>query len=527
MKTTSWRPIVTIVVLVAAVICIMPTLQMIAKKLEEPTLWPKKQINLGLDLQGGMHLVLEVDTDKAVENTVNRAFGEIRGFARKNRIRIHGLRQTAPTSIQISLKSNETIDKDKGLFADEFRDYAITDAVVDGQPVINMVFKDEEAARVKKLAAEKALMKIRNRVDEYGAREPDIRPQGEKRILVQLPGVIDEDKARKEIGRTGNLEFKLVDDVHDVREALKGNPPPGSQILYYRKDDPERAGRPVLLKKETLLTGDYLSEARVKFDPSNGQPYVAIKFNTKGSRIFARITEQNTGKQLAIVLDSEVYSAPVIKNKIVGEGMITGNFTDDSAKSLALILREAFPTPVKILYEKTVGPSLGEDSIRKGLISMLIGGALVILFMMIYYRGAGVIANVALIINIVLIAGGLAAFNATLTLPGIAGIILTIGMAVDANVLIFERIREELRLGKTALAAVDAGFERATLTILDANVTTLIAALVLFQFGSGPVKGFAVTLSLGVVSSLFTALILSRAIFEFFLVQRRVKRVSI
>ncbi len=527
MKTTSWRPIVVIVVLVAAIICIMPTLQMIVKKLEEPTLWPKKQINLGLDLQGGMHLVLEVDTDKAVENTVNRAFGEVRGFARKNRIRINGLRQTTPTSFQISLKANEPIDKDKGLFADEFRDYAVTDAVVDGQPVINMTFKDEEAARVKKLAAEKALMKIRNRVDEYGAREPDIRPQGEKRILVQLPGVIDEEKARKEIGRTGNLEFKLVDDIHDMREALKGKLPPGSQILYYRKDDPERAGRPVLLKKETLLTGDYLSEARVRFDPSNGLPYVAIKFNTKGSRIFARITEQNTGKQLAIVLDNEVYSAPVIQNKIVGEGMITGNFTDDSAKNLALILREAFPTPVKILYEKTVGPSLGEDSIRKGLISMLIGGALVILFMLIYYRGAGVIANMALIVNIILIAGGLAAFNATLTLPGIAGIILTIGMAVDANVLIFERIREELRLGKTALAAVDAGFERASLTILDANVTTLIAALILFQFGSGPVKGFAVTLSLGVISSLFTALILSRAIFEFFLVQRRVKRLSI
>lgn len=527
MKTTSWRPIVVLVVLVAAVICIMPTIQMITKKLEEPTLWPKKQINLGLDLQGGMHLVLEVDTDKAVENTVNRAFGEIRGFARKNRIRIQGLRQTGPTAIQINLKSDEAIDKDKGLFADEFRDYTVTDAVVDGQPVINMVFKDEEAARVKKLAAEKALMKIRNRVDEYGAREPDIRPQGEKRILVQLPGVIDEEKARNEIGRTGNLEFKLVDDFHDVREALKGNPPPGSQILYYRKDDPERAGRPVLLKKETLLTGDYLSEARVKFDPSNGLPYVSIKFNTKGSRIFARITEQNTGKQLAIVLDNEVYSAPVIQNKIVGEGMITGNFTDESAKSLALILREAFPTPVKILYEKTVGPSLGDDSIRKGLISMLIGGALVIAFMLIYYRGAGIIANIALIINIVLIAGGLAAFNATLTLPGIAGIILTIGMAVDANVLIFERIREELRLGKTALAAVDAGFDRASLTILDANVTTLIAALVLFQFGSGPVKGFAVTLSLGVVSSLFTALILSRAVFEFFLVQRRVKRLSI
>jgi preprotein translocase subunit SecD len=230
---------------------------------------------------------------------------------------------------------------------------------------------------------------------------------------------------------------------------------------------------------------------------------------------------------LAIVLDGEVYSAPTIQSKIVGSGRITGNYTDESAKSLALILREAFPTPVKILYEKTVGPSLGEDSIRKGLVSMLIGGALVVLFMLVYYKGSGVIANVALMVNIVLIAGGLAAFSATLTLPGIAGIILTIGMAVDANVLIFERIKEELRLGKTALAAVDSGYERASLTILDANVTTLIAALVLFQFGSGPVKGFAVTLSLGVLSSLFTALILSRSIFEYLLVKRKIRRVSI
>jgi len=254
---------------------------------------------------------------------------------------------------------------------------------------------------------------------------------------------------------------------------------------------------------------------------------VGIKFNTKGARIFAKITEENINKRLAIILDGEVYSAPTIQSKITGAGRITGNYTDESAKSLALILREAFPTPVKILYEKTVGPSLGEDSIRKGLISMLIGGALVVLFMLVYYKASGLVANIALLVNIVLIAGGLAAFSATLTLPGIAGIILTIGMAVDANVLIYERVKEELRLGKTPLAAVDAGYNRASLTILDANVTTLIAALVLFQFGSGPVKGFAVTLSMGVLSSLFTALILSRAIFEYFLVQRKIKRLSI
>jgi preprotein translocase subunit SecD len=518
---------VVIIVLLTAIIYVLPTLQMAVKKLDQPTWWPKKKINLGLDLQGGMHLVLEVDTDKAVENTVNRAYDELRGFIRKNNIRIKGLRQTSDTTIGITLRDDTDATKAKDLIADEFRDYAVDTTEVDGIHGIQLKFKAEGVEQVKKMAAEKALMKIRNRVDEYGAREPDIRPQGEKRIIVQLPGVIDPEKARKEIGRTGNLEFKLVDEVGNIQDAIKGNVPPASQLYYYRKDDPELAGRPILLKKETLLTGEHLSEARVNFDPATGRPEVGIKFNTKGSRDFAKITEQNINKRLAIVLDGEVYSAPTIQSKIVGEGRITGNYTDESAKNLALILREAFPTPVKILYEKTVGPSLGEDSIRKGLISMMIGGALVVLFMLIYYKGSGLIANLALLVNIVLITGGLAAFSATLTLPGIAGIILTIGMAVDANVLIFERIKEELRLGKTPLAAVDAGFDRASLTILDANVTTLIAALVLFQFGSGPVKGFAVTLSMGVVSSLFTALILSRAVFEFFLVQRKIKALSI
>jgi len=527
LKTTSWRPIVVIVVLLAALVYVLPTLQMVLEKKESPTLWPYNKINLGLDLQGGMHLVLQVDTDKAVENTVDRSFDELRAFMRQNDIRVAALKRADATTFTVVLDEREDADRSKGLIADEFRDFNLEDRTREGQQEIVLQLKSDEIERVKKLSFEKAVMKVRNRVDEYGAREPDIRPQGEDRIIVQLPGVIDADKARKEIGRTGNLEFKLVDETNDVRQALSGSVPPGSEIRYYRKDDPDMAGRPILLKKETLLTGDYLSEARVKFDPANGQPYVAIKFNPKGARIFADITEKHIHERLAIVLDNEVYSAPEIQSKITGEGMITGNFTDDSAKSLALVLREAFPTPVKILYEKSVGPSLGEDSIRKGLLSMLIGGVLVVLFMVVYYRGSGLIADAALVLNIILIAGGLAAFNATLTLPGIAGIILTIGMAVDANVLIFERIREESRLGKTARAAVDAGFDRATLTIMDANVTTLIAAVVLFQFGSGPVKGFAVTLSLGVIASLFTALIVSRVIFEFLLTKRSIKTLSI
>jgi preprotein translocase subunit SecD len=514
-------------VLLAALIYVLPTLQMVSEKKEQPTLWPHKKINLGLDLQGGMHLVLQVDLDKAVESTVDRSLDDLRAFVRQSHIRPKALRRINATTFAVSLADVEKFSESKGLIADEFRDYTLDEKDLEGDRALYLTLKSGEAENIKRLAFEKAVMKVRNRVDEYGAREPDIRPQGEDRIVVQLPGVIDAEKARKEIGRTGHLEFKLVNEGADPREALKGNMPAGSELRYYRKDDPEMAGRAIVLKKETLLTGDYLSEARVQFDRGTGQPYVAIKFNTKGSRIFAQVTEENINKQLAIVLDGEVYSAPVIRSKIVGEGIIEGNFNDESAKSLALVLREAFPTPVKILYEKTVGPSLGEDSIRKGLFSMLVGGALVILFMLAYYKLAGLIADFALIVNIILIAGGLAAFSATLTLPGIAGIILTIGMAVDANVLIYERIREELRLGKTVRAALDAGFDRATLTILDANITTLIAALVLFQFGSGPVKGFAVTLSLGVVASVFTALIVSRTIFEYLVTYRRAKTLSI
>ncbi|MCP4746083.1 MAG: protein translocase subunit SecD [Desulfobacteraceae bacterium] len=524
MKSTSWRPIVVAVVLVAAVFYILPTIHMIIKKQDEPTLLHKKQVNLGLDLMGGIHLVLEVDTPYAVKTTVNRTYSELRRFMRENKIRVAGLEQTDDTTISIKIGDANKLDQAKGLLAKTYIDYLVVkDSAAPNGAGLKMTLKGDEIGRIKKMAAEKALMKIRNRVDAYGAREPDIRPQGENRIIVQLPGATDEKKARREIERSGNLEFKLVDETGNTTQALQGKVPAGSEISYYRDDHPRFAGQPILLKKEALITGEYLSEAKVKFDPSTGEPYVGIKFNNMGSKLFAKLTANNINKRLAIVLDGKVYSDPVIQSKISGEGMITGNFTDDSAKSLALILREAFPTPVKVLYEKTVGAFLGEDSIRKGLFSMLAGGLLVIVFMIIYYKIAGLVANIALIANIFLILGGLAAVEATLTLPGIAGIILTIGMAVDANVLIFERIKEEIRLGKTVRAAVDAGFNRASLTILDANVTTLIAALVLLQFGSGPVQGFAVTLSLGVVSSLFTALILSRSIFDFFTTKKRLQ----
>jgi preprotein translocase subunit SecD len=527
LKTISWRSIAIIVVLLVAFVYALPSVQMLLQDKEEPTLWPYKQINLGLDLQGGMHLVLQIETEKAVENMIDRTMEELRAFLRQNQIRTTAVRKIGIDTIAIGLADADKATAARGLIVNEFDNYTAADRVLDGKPAIHLTLRPDEAERVKRLAFEKAMMRVRNRVDEYGAREPEIRPQGEDRIVVQLPGVIDAETARREIGRTGNLEFKLVDDVNDIGEALRGNVPPGSEIRYYRTDDPEMAGRPILLRRTTLLTGEYLSEARVRFDPSTGQPYVSIRFNPQGARIFARITEEHIQQRLAIVLDNEVYSAPTIQSKITGEGMITGNFTDESARNLALVLREAFPTPVQILYEKTVGPSLGRDSIEKGLRSMLVGGMLVIVLMIVYYGRAGIIADLVLLMNIVLIAGGLAALNATLTLPGIAGIILTIGMAVDANVLIFERIREEMRMGKTLRAAVAAGFDRATLTILDANVTTLLAAMVLFQFGTGPVQGFAVTLGLGVMASMFTALILSRTIFDLILTKTKIKAFSI
>lgn len=512
-------------VVIAAIIYILPTLK--------PALWPHKQINLGLDLQGGMHLVLEVDTDKAVEGTVERISQEIREQLKKKRIRQVSVDRIENTKISARVKKEESIAKFKELLDDEFRDLReLSEAKADGTLTIVMDLPDKDRDQIEKLAVDQALETIRNRIDQFGVAEPDIRRQGEKRILIQLPGISDTQRAKDLIGKTALLEFKLVDDTQSLDAALKGSVPPGREILYKVEENPETqrpTKTPFLLKKRTLLSGAYLTDARVQIDSQFNEPYVSINFDKKGARIFERITGDNVNKRLAIVLDNNVYSAPVIQEKIAGgQARITGQFTTDEARDLAIVLRAgALPAPVIILEERTVGPSLGADSIRKGLISMCIGGLLVVVFMIIYYKAAGLIADFALLLNIVLIGAGLAGFQATLTLPGIAGIILTIGMAVDANVIIFERIREEMALGRTPGAAVDAGYDRATLTILDANVTTLIAAVVLFQFGTGPVKGFAVTLSLGVIASLFTALIMSRMIFNYILMNRKVKTLSI
>jgi len=533
LKMLSWKPALVVAVIIAAVIFVLPTVHMRLTATPQPTLWPKKKINLGLDLQGGMHLVLEVETEKAVESTIERLVQELRSQLRTDQIAYADLKQVDGSRIAAQLQGQENIDKFEALLDKEFQDLRIASRkVADDTLDIVLDLPDEEAARIRKMATEQALETIRNRIDQFGVSEPDIRIQGEKRILIQLPGVKDTQRAKDLIGRTALLEFKLVDDAHSVEEAVQGRIFPGSELLYEISENRETRRTtkvPFLVQKRAALTGAYLTDAVVQIDSQYNEPYVSITFDKKGARLFERVTAENVNKRLAIVLDNNVYSAPVIQEKIAGgQARITGSFTAEEARDLAIVLRAgALPAPVTVIEERTVGPSLGTDSIQKGLVSMIVGLIVVGIFMAAYYRLSGIVANFALLLNILLIAGGLAAFQATLTLPGIAGIILTIGMAVDANVLIFERIREEITIGKTHRAAVDAGFERATLTILDANVTTLIAALVLFQFGTGPVKGFAVTLSLGVIASVFTALILTRLIFDYFLLTRKVKTLSI
>jgi preprotein translocase subunit SecD len=521
LKNLSVRLAIVLAVLFISVIYVLPTLKI--------DIWPHKKINLGLDLQGGMHLVLEVKSEKALENRIERLAHEIKAEMRSNVIKFSTIDIIDKTKIEIKINRDDDSQKVIEFLDEEYKEFEILNKSV-GHDSISYILAIplKESEKIKKMAVEQALETIRNRIDQFGVSEPDIRFQGEKNILVQLPGIKNVNTAKELIGKTALLEFKLVDENYDVQSALEGINIPGSEILYQTEEE-SGIKIPYLIQKTTLLTGSYLTDARVQIDAKYNEPYVLIEFDRKGARIFEKITEENINKRLAIVLDNNIYSAPVIQEKIGGGvARITGNFTTEKAHLLAIALRAgALPAPVEIIEERTVGPSLGADSINKGLISMCIGGLFVILFMVIYYKTAGLIADIALILNILIIAAGLSAFRATLTLPGIAGIILTIGMAVDANVLIFERIREELRIGKTPHAAVTSGFDRAALTILDANVTTLIAAIVLFQFGTGPVKGFAVTLSMGVLSSLFTALIVSRLVFYYMLLNRKKAKISI
>jgi len=391
---------------------------------------------------------------------------------------------------------------------------------------------EEEIRFIKENAVQQALETIRNRVDQFGVSEPAIQVQGERRILVQLPGIEEPERAINLIGKTARLEFKVIDESMSPQQALQSGPPEGSEVLYQRIEDPETGAvtrEPYLVKERTLLTGDTLTGAEVRYDNQFNEPYVALTFNSLGGQQFYQITKEQLGKRLAIVLDNNVYSAPVIREEIPGgRAQITGRFTTDEARDLAIALRAgALPAPVTILENRTIGPSLGRDSIRAGVTSIVVGFVAVLIFIVIYYRWSGVVAVTALFLNLLLMMGALAYFGAALTLPGIAGIVLTVGMAIDANVLVFERVREELRIGKTVRAAIEAGYAKALSTIVDANVTTFIAAIVLFQFGTGPIKGFAITLCIGIAASMFTAVFVSRAVFDSFMARKKLQSLSI
>jgi len=392
-----------------------------------------------------------------------------------------------------------------------------------GMYLILKVDTSKLSDKAKEDAVERALEIIRNRIDQFGVREPLIQIQGADQIVVQLPGMTDRKRALELIGRTALLEFKLVsNDTKAISDAIAGNVPEGFELK-------ELEGEKLLLSKTPAVTGEYLETADVKFDQSAfGQPIVGMKLKGDGIKKFADLTKNNVGRRLAIVLDGNIYSAPRIDEPIpTGEAVISGRFTPDEAKDLAIVLRSgSLPAPLIIEEERTVGPLLGQDSIRKGLFACLIGASLVFLFMVFYYGATGLIADFALLFNVFIILGGLGLFHATLTLPGIAGIILTIGMAVDANVLINERMRDELALGRPLRTAVVNGYNKAFSAIFDSNVTTLIAAFFLFQFGTGPIRGFAVTLTIGLVASMFTAIVVTRLIFDFLLYKNAIKGLS-
>jgi preprotein translocase subunit SecD len=532
-KSLKLRGAITLIVCLGALYFLIPTFVS-----NIPSPWnkymPKEKIHLGLDLQGGMHLVLEIDTDKALEAMMERTSNDLKESLMDNKVRFRNLEKAKGATISMELTESSGKTALEKVLQDKYPDLEIDSASPrEGGELVTLKFNDKKAAEKKKSIVEHSLETIRNRVDQFGIAEPEIVPEGNNRILIQLPGIKDSERAKNTLGKTALLEFKIVDDENSLEEALRGNIPEGDIIAYGLRVDKstgERGGStPYLLKDRALMTGASLETAKVQIADRFGNPTVSLTFNSQGAVDFDRITGENVRKRLAIVLDGVVYSAPVIQERISGgNAQITGNFTMEDAGDLARVLRAgALPAPVNILEERTVGPSLGNDSIKQGIMATVIGTLLVILFMLFYYRLSGAVADLALIINIFLVLGVLAIFRATLTLPGIAGMLLTVGVAVDANILIFERIREELRTGKTIRIALDTGYNKAFMTIIDTHITGIVSAVFLIMFGTGPIKGFAVTTIIGLLASLFTAVFVTRVIFDYFTWNFDIKELSI
>lgn len=469
-----------------------------------PAFLPHQGVNLGLDLRGGSHLLLEVATDTVIEEKLQALVDQTRKELRDNKIGYTDLGVSGGT-VRFKLTDQSQSDKIRGLMREMDADLEV--AVNDG--AYELQYSKAAIIAKKRAAMDQSIEIVRRRIDETGTREPSIQRQADNRILVQLPGVDDPQRIKSLLGQTAKLTFRLVDEsASAVDPAQQRNVPPGTERLPMVEKD----GASIVVQKRVMVSGDTLVDAQPSFN--NGQPVVNFRFDSVGGKRFAEATRNNVGHLFAIVLDNKIISAPVINEPILGgSGMISGHFTTQSAQDLALLLRAgALPAPIKVLEERTVGPGLGADSIKAGAYASLIGLALAMGFILLSYGLFGVFANIALLFNIALMFAVLSILQATLTLPGIAGIVLTIGMALDANVLVFERIREELRLGRSPLSAIDAGFSRALSAIIDANMTTLIAAALLFIFGSGPVKGFAVTISIGIATSIFSAIMVTRLI---------------
>ncbi|MEJ2431854.1 MAG: protein translocase subunit SecD [Pseudolabrys sp.] len=493
----------------------------------------QRHIVLGLDLQGGSYLLLQVDTKSVRKEMLDNLRDDVRRVLREARIGYTGL-LVRGNAVEVHIRqghnSNEAEAKLRSLVQPLGGILSATghnniDITSGPNRFFRLAVTDPAMLERVRQAVSQSIEIISRRINQLGTVEPLIQREGNDRILVQVPGLQDPTRLKKLLGKTAKLDFRMIDTSVTPQQALQGHLPPGDEVLYSQSQPKQ----PYVVEKRVLVSGGDLTDAQPGFDPRTNEPIVSFRFNTSGARKFATVTERNVGKPFAIILDNQVISAPVIREPILGgSGQISGHFTVQSANDLAILLRAgALPAPLTIVEERTVGPGLGADSIAQGKISSYVGAAMVVLFMLVTYGLFGVFANIAVLINVAMIFGVLSMLDATLTLPGIAGIVLTVGIAVDSNVLIYERIREEVRAGRSPINAIDAGFSRALATILDSNITTFIAAAVLFYIGTGPVRGFAVTLGVGILTTVFTAFTLTRLIVAFWVRWRRPQHVPI
>src|SRR6266853_3291569 len=529
---TRWKALAIILTALVVCLCAVPNFFPEATVKGWPA-WAQRRLVLGLDLQGGSYLLLEVDSNYVKKEKLDQIRDDIRRSLRDAKIGYTGLavrndavevRISRDTDVPNALAKLRELSQPLGglLGSSGQRSVEVSDA---GGGLIRITVPQAAITERVRQTIEQSIQIVERRVNQLGTVEPVIQRQGTDRILVQVPGLQDPSRLKELLGKTAKMEFRMVDPTVPPDQAQQGRVPPDSEVLM-SSTSPKT---PYVIKKQVLVSGGDLTDAQPGFDQRSGEPIVSFRFNTSGSRKFAQATSENVGQPFAIVLDNEVISAPVIREPITGgSGQISGSFTVQAANDLAILLRAgALPAPLTIIEERTVGPGLGQDSIEKGELAAYVGSIMVIVFMLLTYRLFGVFANIAVAINVAMIFGVLSFLNATLTLPGIAGIVLTVGIAVDSNVLIYERIREELRGGRNAISAIDAGFKRALSTILDSNITTFIAAAVLFYIGTGPVRGFAVTLGIGIITTVFTAFELTRLIVAGWVMWKRPSSVPI